>query len=187
MSSPDISMPLLVVAAAQFALFAGADMTLLLHVWRAHDHHHEQQQRYGRQGEGSQGGAAAGDAVESGERSSSRAGTGGGGAAAATAASTEGLAAVTNQLLAAGGHMGPYRPTSFVTVWALPLVVLVALARHCLARARFLLTGGASGRSGGDSSPGLVDSLVQGVVQLASGRSLLMLYVRFYMVLLSGE
>eukprot|EP00879_Flechtneria_rotunda_P005683 GHRR01005982.1.p1 GENE.GHRR01005982.1~~GHRR01005982.1.p1 ORF type:complete len:619 (+),score=198.57 GHRR01005982.1:111-1967(+) len=43
MSMPDVNMPLLVVAAAQFALFAGADMALLLHVWRAHSRRYRQQ------------------------------------------------------------------------------------------------------------------------------------------------
>ncbi|KAF6263606.1 hypothetical protein COO60DRAFT_1282130 [Scenedesmus sp. NREL 46B-D3] len=43
LAAPDISLPLLVVAAAQFALFAGADMTLLMHVWRAHNQHQHQQ------------------------------------------------------------------------------------------------------------------------------------------------
>lgn len=51
LAAPDISLPLLVVAAAQFALFAGADMTLLLHVWRAHNIHsrRRQQQQQGQQ------------------------------------------------------------------------------------------------------------------------------------------
>jgi hypothetical protein len=35
--------------------------------------------------------------------------------------------------------------------------------------------------------PSFMDALMQAVVQLVSGRSLMMLYIRFYMVLLSGE
>lgn len=231
MSSPDISMPLLVVAAAQFALFAGADMTLLLHVWRAHDHHHEQQQRYQRQGiaadggsqparlprvaagqaaaagagstggsaaAGGSSGAAAGTAAGSvGSRSGSSGGagarvSGAGGGTAAAGAAADGMSVLASQWMSAGSHMGSYRPAGFVAV-ALPLVLVVAASRSTLARLRQGLSasagaaGGAGGARSGAAPASLLDAMVVGVVQLLTGRSLLMLYVRFYMVLLAGE
>lgn len=175
MSSPDISMPLLVVAAAQFALFAGADMTLLLHVWRAHDHHHQQQRRYQRQltADADDGAAVAGPAGSQRGRSSS---TGG------PPRNADSVAAYSPQWLAVGSHVGPlYRPHNFMGLWAVPVLVVVASARLIVAKARWLCSGG--GRGG----PGLLDSIVLGIEQLATGRSLLMLYIRFYLVLLSGE
>jgi len=180
MSSPDISMPLLVVAAAQFALFAGADMTLLLHVWRAHDHHHQQQQRYSRQYMADAADAtitpAAGDGTSANTSNSGRTGS----ASTTADRAVDGMNGFSTQWLAAGAHMGPYRPTSFVGLWALPVLVVVAIARHAVARIRWLC-------SGGRGTMGLLDSVVLGIEQLATGRSLLMLYVRFYLVLLSGE
>jgi hypothetical protein len=177
MSSPDISMPLLVVAAAQFALFAGADMTLLLHVWRAHDHHHQQQRRYQRQltVDADEGGAAAVPAPAGGNPRDRSSSTGG-------PRSTDSVAAYSPQWLAVGSHVGPlYRPHNFMGLWAVPVLVVVASARLIVAKARWLVSGG--GRGG----PGLLDSIVLGIEQLATGRSLLMLYIRFYLVLLSGE
>ena len=76
--------------------------------------------------------------------------------------------------------MGPYRPTGFVGLWALPVVVVVACGRAVMARLRWLSSGGRG------SNVGVLDSIVLSIEQLATGRSLLMLYVRFYLVLLSG-
>lgn len=170
-------MPLLVVAAAQFALFAGADMTLLLHVWRAHDHHHQQQQRYQRQftADTDEPVVTATVTTGSNQRTRDRSSTTGGPRSAA-----ETVAAYSPQWLAVGTHMGPfYRPHNFMGLWAVPVLVVVASARQIVARVRWLC-------SGGRGSVGLLDSIVLGIEQLATGRSLLMLYIRFYLVLLSG-
>lgn len=174
MSSPDISMPLLVVAAAQFALFAGADMTLLLHVWRAHDHQHQQQQRYQRQ--------YIADAEESAAASTTTTGTHRSRISTAGPSSTDAaVPTFSTQWLAVGSHLGPYyRPHNFMGLWAVPVLVVTASARQVVARVRWLC-------SSGRGSTGLLDSIVLGIEQLATGRSLLMLYVRFYLVLLSGE
>lgn len=171
-------MPLLVVAAAQFALFAGADMTLLLHVWRAHDHHHQQQRRYQRQltADADEGAAVA--TTPAGNQRDRSSSTGG----PPRNADSVTVAAYSSQWLAVGSHVGPlYRPHNFMGLWAVPVLVVVASARLIVAKARWLCSG--SGRGG----PGLLDSIVLGIEQLATGRSLLMLYIRFYLVLLSGE
>lgn len=174
MSSPDISMPLLVVAAAQFALFAGADMTLLLHVWRAHDHHHSQQQRYQRQYTTDAEGAVTPNPTPSRPPAPAAA------APARGADSATPAATVTTQWLAVGSHLGPYRPHNFMGLWAVPVLMVMASARQVAARVRWFC-------SGGRGSTGLLDSIVLGIEELATGRSLLMLYIRFYLVLLGGE
>jgi hypothetical protein len=179
MSSPDISMPLLVVAAAQFALFAGADMTLLLHVWRAHDHHHHQQQRYMRQHTAD---AADGTAAQDGDTGTAQPGRTAGGSTAGGRSSQSGgvTSTPTPQWLAIGSHMSPYRANTFLSLWLLPLVVVAGATRQISGRIRLLF-------SGGRGSMGLFDSAVLGIEQLVTGRSLLMLYIRFYLVLLSGR
>jgi hypothetical protein len=179
MSSPDISMPLLVVAAAQFALFAGADMTLLLHVWRAHDHHHHQQQRYMRQHTAD---ATDSTAVQDGSTGTAQPGRTAAGSTAGGRTSHSGgaTASPTPQWLDVGSHMGPYRANAFLSLWLLPVLVMVGAARQAAGRIRLWF-------SGGRGSVGLFDSAVLGIEQLVTGRSLLMLYIRFYLVLLSGR
>lgn len=162
LAAPDISLPLLVVAAAQFALFAGADMTLLMHVWRAHNQHQHQQlhtqqtQRLGQvfgQHSDTQLGAQAG------------------------------------------------RPGSRALVVSLPLLAQTAAATAVqqwqlqAQRVRSFISGDAEADSGSSSSRGRLqsaataaaDAAAAALVQLATGRSLLLLYVRFYLVLLLGE
>jgi hypothetical protein len=174
MSSPDISMPLLVVAAAQFALFAGADMTLLLHVWRAHNHHQQQQQRYQRQYIADAENSVAASATNTGDQRSRT-------STAGQRSTDAAVSTFSTQLLAVGSHLGPYyRPNNLVGLWAVPVLLVMASVRQVVARLRWLC-------NGGRSSTGLLDSIVLGIEQLATGRSLLMLYVRFYLVLLSGE
>jgi hypothetical protein len=165
LAAPDISLPLLIVAAAQFALFAGADMTLLMHVWRAHNQHQHQQLR---------------------------------------TQQTQQLAGQTfgQQFGAAQGvHNAAGRLGSRISLLSLPLLAETAAAAAMqqwqlqAQRVRNFIGGDDDTDSSSSSSRGrfqtaanaAVDAAAAALVQLATGRSLLLLYVRFYLVLLLGE
>jgi hypothetical protein len=166
LAAPDISLPLLVVAAAQFALFAGADMTLLMHVWRAHNQHQHQQLRTQQT---QRLGQAFGQQFDAQHNSN------------------------TYML---GGRLG-----SRISLLSLPLLAETAAAAAMqqwqlqAQRVRSFISGDDDSASSSRSSRGMVqsaanaavDAAAAAVVQLATGRSLLLLYVRFYLVLLLGE
>jgi hypothetical protein len=167
LAAPDISPPLLVVAAAQFALFAGADMTLLMHVWRAHNQHQHQQLRTQQT---QQLGQAFGQQFDSQHNNNSN-----------------------NNIL--GGRLG-----SRMSLLSLPLLAETAAAAAMqqwqlqAQRVRSFISGDDDNSSSRGSrgrfqlaANAAVDAAAAAVVQLATGRSLLLLYVRFYLVLLLGE
>jgi hypothetical protein len=159
LAAPDISLPLLVVAAAQFALFAGADMTLLMHVWRAHNQHQNQQLR---------------------------------------TQHTQQIGQAFGQQFGvqqAAGRLG-----SRMSLLSLPLLAETAAAAAMqqwqvqAQRVRSFISGDDESDSNSSSrgrfhaaANTAVDAAAAALVQLATGRSLLLLYVRFYLVLLLGE
>jgi hypothetical protein len=147
LAAPDISLPLLVVAAAQFALFARADMSLLLHVWRAHSQHYQQQQRQ-RLRQGRQEGVAA--------------------AAAAT-----GRATSNNTFSSYNSYIGQSGVLSVTGLWVAAQQFLQRqLDRHGSAR---------------NDVSGLLEQGAGLVLNLVAGRSLVLLYIRLYLVLMMGE
>jgi hypothetical protein len=164
LAAPDVSLPLLVVAAAQFALFAGADMTLLMHVWRAHNQHQHQQLRTQHT---QRLGQAFGQQFDSQHN---------------------------NDNNMQGGRLG-----SRMSLLSLPLLAETAMQQWQLQaqRVRSFISGDDDSDSSSSSrasrgrfqsaANAAVEAAAAAVVQLATGRSLLLLYVRFYLVLLLGE
>lgn len=170
LAAPDISLPLLVVAAAQFALFAGADMALTVHVWRAHYQQRLRQRSRQQQQQLtlSQAGGQTGQTL-------------------------------TGSMTGAGGVLSlplliEAAVTAAVRQWHNQLhhVRMLAGSTGSGGHAHSSDDGGSSssvdGSSRGSALGGAVlDVLVATAVQLVAGHSLLMLYVRFYLVLLAGE
>jgi hypothetical protein len=168
LAAPDISLPLLVVAAAQFALFAGADMTLLMHVWRAHNQHQHQHQQLRTQ-------------------------------------QTQRLGQAFAQQFDRQSNNNSNMMGSRMSLLSLPLLAESAAAAAMqqwqlqAQRVRTFISGDSDSDSSSSSSSrgrrgrfqsaanAAVDAAAAAVVQLATGRSLLLLYVRFYLVLLLGE
>lgn len=157
LAAPDVSLPLLVVAAAQFALFAGADMTLLLHVWRAHTSNSRRQQQRQQQ------------PLDQGLNlfiSST----------GSTATLEAGMPPVSHE---AAATLAGFHPQH----WS----AAVAAAASAVAAQLQEQAEGLREFAGSSSGSSLIDVLLSGMVQLLTGQTLLLLYVRFYLVLLAGK